>query len=83
MEQEPTPKEERDVEVTKSRETFALTLRRAAEAIERGESFRIQIAGERFTIPADAAFSVEHERSVEEGIVEEEVEFQFKWSSST
>lgn len=81
MEQEQTTKEERDVEVTKTRESFARALRRAADAVEKGESFRIQIAGERFTIPADASFSVEHERNVEDGEVEEEVEFQFKWKS--
>lgn len=80
MENDQNPKEERDVEVTKTRESFAQSLRRAADAIEKGESFRIQIAGERFTIPADAEFSIEHERSVEDGRTEEEVEFQFKWT---
>ena len=41
-----------------------------------GNSFRIQIAGERFRVPARAQFSIEHER----GDGEEEVEFQLKWS---
>ncbi len=68
--------EERDVIREEYRERFAETLRRAADAVENGESFRIQIQNERFTIPADAEFNIEHER--EEG--EEEVEFQFLWN---
>lgn len=47
-------------------------------AVESGGPFRIQIAGERFHVPRDAAFSVEHER----GEDEEEVEFQLKWRLS-
>ncbi len=37
--------------------------------------FRIQVAGERVTVPPDAIINIEHER--EEGI--EEIEFQIKW----
>ena len=51
-------------------------LRRLADALEKGDSFRIQIAGERFRVPKSAQFSIEHER----GDDEEEVEFQLKWS---
>lgn len=68
---------ERDVEKITDREYFATTLRRVADAVEKGESFRIQVAGHRFTVPADAVMSVEHE--AEEG--EEELELQFKWGS--
>lgn len=74
-------KPERDVEKVVDQETFVQTLRRAADAIERGEGFRIQIAGERFTIPANAVFSFEHEREEDDGRIIEEVEFQFRWSS--
>lgn len=51
-------------------------LRRFADAIETGERFSIQIAGERITVPAKARFNIEHERSKEE----EEIEFQIKWA---
>ncbi|GAA1524985.1 amphi-Trp domain-containing protein [Kribbella lupini] len=67
---------ERDVEKTYTVEEFAAKLRRLADALEAGKPFRIQIAGERFTVPRNAQFSVEHER----GEDEEEVEFQLKWS---
>ncbi|GAB2575179.1 amphi-Trp domain-containing protein [Kribbella italica] len=66
---------ERDVEKTYTVEEFAAKLRRLADALEAGKPFRIQIAGERFTVPRNAAISVEHER----GEDEEEVEFQLKW----
>ena len=66
---------ERDVERNYSVGEFAAKLRRLADALEAGGPFRIQIAGERFTVPRDAAISVEHER----GDDEEEVEFQLKW----
>jgi amphi-Trp domain-containing protein len=69
-------KEARDVERIYSTEDVVAKLRRLADALEAGESFRIQIAGERFRVPARAEFSVEHER----GDGEEEVEFQFKWT---
>ncbi len=55
---------------------FAAKLRRLADALESGTSFRIQVAGERFRVPKDARISVAHER----GDDEEEVEFQVSWS---
>jgi amphi-Trp domain-containing protein len=66
---------QRDVEATYSVPEFAAKLRRLADALEAGTPFRIQVAGERFTVPGDAQISVEHERSDDE----EEVEFQLKW----
>ncbi len=66
---------ERDVEKDVPTQRFIETLRRIADALEKGESFRIQVAGERLTIPADAQLSVEHERDDEE----QEVELQFRW----
>ena len=69
-------KAERDVERIYSTEEVVAKLRRLADALETGSSFRIQVAGERFRVPARAEFSVEHER----GEDEEEIEFQLKWS---
>lgn len=68
---------ERDVEKDVPRKRFIETLRRIADALEKDESFRIQVAGERLTVPADAQLSVEHER--EEGV--QEVELQFRWEA--
>jgi amphi-Trp domain-containing protein len=54
---------------------FVAKLRRLADALEAGEPFTIQVAGHRFTVPADADISVEHER----GEDREELEFQLVW----
>ncbi len=67
---------ERDVERDCSASSFAETLRRAADAIEAGESFRIQVVNKRFTVPANAELSIEHE--AEDG--KSELELQFRWS---
>lgn len=66
----------RDVEKAYSKAEFVAKLRRLADAIEQGERFEIQIAGERIHVPVRAEFTVEHERSGSE----EEIEFQIKWS---
>ncbi len=71
-------KPERDIEVVYSKEEFAAKLRRLADAVEQGERFEIQIAGERIYVPSEATFSVEHERED----LEEEVEFQIRWVNS-
>lgn len=68
-------KAERDIEKAYSVKQMAAKLRRLADCLEQGKQFRIQIAGERINIPAQATFNIEHER---EGRMEE-VEFQFKW----
>ncbi|HET8539833.1 MAG TPA: amphi-Trp domain-containing protein [Anaeromyxobacter sp.] len=65
----------RDVEKVTSRAHFVEKLRRLGEALEQGQPFTIQVANERFTVPADAEMSVEHERS-EDG---EELELQLRW----
>ena len=65
----------RDIEKIYSNADMTAKLRRLADAIEKGERFNIQIAGERIYVPARAEFSVEHERSDDE----EEIEFQIKW----
>jgi amphi-Trp domain-containing protein len=70
-------KKKRDVEKDYPLDQFVEKLRRLADAIEAGERFEIQIAGERVYVPARATFNIEHER----GDGEEEVEFQIKWSA--
>jgi amphi-Trp domain-containing protein len=67
---------DRDVERIASTSEFVAKLRRLADALESGGSFRIQVAGERFRVPRDAELSVEHERSGDT----EEVELQLRWS---
>ena len=69
-------KRKRDVEKTYPKGDFAAKLRRLADAVEKGERFVIQIAGERIAVPVRAVFNIEHERSGDE----EEIEFQIKWS---
>jgi amphi-Trp domain-containing protein len=69
---------ERDVDKSYSVPEFAARLRRLADALESGGSFRIQIAGERFRVPKGAEISVEHERSGDE----EEVAFELRWVPS-
>ena len=69
-------KESRDIERIYETADVVAKLRRLADALEKGDSFRIQIAGERFRVPKHAQFSIEHER----GDDEEEVEFQLTWS---
>ena len=70
-------KQDRDVERVYSTSAFVSKLRRLADALERGQRFEIQVAGERVYVPARAEFNVEHER---EGS-EEEIEFQLKWTN--
>ena len=70
-----TTKDERDIEKTYSLEQFIAKLRRLADALEKNEPFRIQIAGERVYVPMDAVVNIEHERSADT----EEIEFQLKW----
>ncbi len=70
-------KRDRDVEKIYSTEEFVAKLRRLADALETGERFQIQVAGERVSVPARAEFNVEHERDGDE----EEVEFQLKWTN--
>ena len=68
---------ERDIEKDVTVDYFVDTLRRMADAIEAGESFRIQVANKRFTVPADAVRIVEHE--VDDG--DEELSLELQWTS--
>jgi amphi-Trp domain-containing protein len=67
---------QRDIEKDYPLPDFVAKLRRLADAIENGERFEIQVAGERIYAPARATFNIEHERG-EDG---EELEFQIKWA---
>lgn len=67
--------EDRDLETVYSRKQLADKLRRLADSIETEKAFTIQVAGERLKIPAEAEFSVEHERTGDT----EELEFQLRW----
>jgi amphi-Trp domain-containing protein len=71
-----TPRPSRDIVKDYPRTQFIAKLRRLADCLESGERFRIQIAGERVVVPADATINIEHER--EGG--SEEIEFQLVWS---
>lgn len=68
---------ERDIEKSYPTAEFVAKLRRLADALESGEKFEIQIAGERIYVPVRAEFNIEHER--ENGA--EEIEFQIKWNN--
>lgn len=68
-------RQKRDIEKNYSPKQFVAKLRRLADCIEQGKRFRIQVAGERISIPPNAIINIEHER----GDSEEEVEFQLKW----
>ena len=70
----PKPKS-RDIEKAYAPKQFAAKLRRFADAVETGETFSIQIAGERIRVPKGAHFNIEHQRDTEG----EEIEFQIKW----
>ena len=68
-------KKDREIEKVYSIKETVAKLRRLADCLESGKPFKIQIAGERITVPAKAVFSIEHEREGNS----EEIEFQFKW----
>ena len=68
-------KPKRDLEKDYSQKDFVAKLRRLADSIEQNKRFRIQIAGERISVPPDAVFNIEHEREGNN----EEIEFQMKW----
>jgi amphi-Trp domain-containing protein len=68
-------KKQRDIVREYPKKQFIEKLRRLADCIERGEVFRIQIAGDRISVPPHAVINIEHER----GTQAEEIEFQLQW----
>lgn len=69
-------KANRDIEKGYTTKQMVAKLRGLADCLETGKQFKIQIAGERISVPAGATFNIEHERGKKTG----EVEFQFKWN---
>ena len=69
---------DRDVEKDVATSQFVDTLRRLADALEAGESFRIQVANARFTVPVDASLVIEHE--VDAG--NEELALELQWTNA-
>ncbi len=67
---------ERDIEKGYPVAEYVSKLRRLADALENGDKFEIQIAGERTYVPVRAEYTIEHERDGDN----EEIEFQIKWS---
>jgi amphi-Trp domain-containing protein len=70
-------KTNRDIEKDYPLPEFIEKLRRLADALENGDRFQIDIAGERIHVPVRARYNVAHER----GAGEEEIEFQITWST--
>jgi amphi-Trp domain-containing protein len=71
-----TNKPKRDIEKGYTTAEFVSKLRRLADALETGEKFEIQVAGERIYVPVRAEYNIEHERAGDM----EEIEFQIKWT---
>ena len=74
-----TQKPDRDIEKDYPLPDFIDKLRRLANALENGQRFEIQIAGERVSVPVRATYNIEHER----GVGEEEIEFQIRRTSKS
>jgi amphi-Trp domain-containing protein len=70
-------KGDRDIEKDYPIAEFVEKLRRLADALEKGDRFQIDIAGERIHVPVRAHYNIAHER----GDGEEEIEFQITWSA--
>ena len=66
----------RDVEKIQNKPQFVASLRRIADALEKGESFRMQVQQLRLTVPVEAELSIEHEVEGDR----EELELQFRWT---
>jgi len=69
---------DRDIEKNVPVAQFVDTLRRLADAMENGESFRIQVQNKRFTVPADATIVIEHE--IEDR--NEELAMELQWTNT-
>jgi len=65
-----------DIEKDYPLPAFIEKLRRLADALENGQRYQIDIAGERISVPVRAHYNIAHER----GDGEEEIEFQIIWS---
>ena len=68
-----------DVERSYTPEQTADKLRRIADAIEAGKSFRLQIAGNRVRVPTDGDIEIEMQA---DGDGAGEIEIEIKWNRS-
>ena len=69
-------KKEIDVERTYTTAQTADKLRRIADALEAGESFRLQVGGNRIRIPANCKVEIEMQT---DGDGKGEIEIEIKW----
>jgi len=69
---------ERDIEKNVEKDYFIDTLRRLADALERGKPFRIQVQNKRFQVPGTAELVIEHEVEGEQ----EELSLELQWKRS-
>ena len=67
-----------EVEKSYKNKDVVAKLRRLADALEQGNTFKIQVAGQRITVPPSA--TVEFEFESLKG--EEELEIEVKWKKS-
>ena len=77
MENYQTSELEIDVERSYTPAQTAEKLRRIADAIEEGRSFRIQVDGNRLRIPTDGEFQIEMQA---DGEGKGEIEIELKWN---
>lgn len=71
---------DRDVEKAVSKARFVELLRRLADAVESGESFRVQVAQSRFSVPlAQAELGIEHEIEGDS----EELALEVRWTRAS
>ena len=67
---------EKDVEKSYSNKGVVSKLRRLADALEAGQTFEIQVAGERVRVPPHATVEFEYQREGDD----EELEIELKWT---
>ncbi len=67
---------EKDVEKSYPSKGVVAKLRRLADALERGRTFEIQVAGERVRVPPHATVEFEYQREGDD----EELEIELKWT---
>ena len=70
---------ERDVTVSRSDKQAIALLRRVADAMESGKSWRLTVDKKIVVVPSTAKFSVEHEVAAKELADEQCLELQFTW----
>ena len=67
-----------DVERSYTPAQTADKLRRIADAIEEGKSFRLQVAGNRLRVPTDGAIEIEMQTDADASAGE--IEIEIKWN---